>query len=91
MIRLAKSLPKPIYKPKPKVEPVEEVKIEPSTALNQEKEIELLASIHETLNKPEEKEVEEVEPVGGVFPQVQTVQVPFLQAWLECQDELLLK
>ena len=89
MIRLAKSLPKPIYKPKPKVEPVEEVKIEPSTALNQEKEIELLASIHETLNKPEEKEVEEVEPVKVVFPEVQKVQVLNFPEQKECKHEMM--
>lgn len=89
MIRLAKSLPKPIYKPKPKVEPVEEVKIEPSTALNQEKEIELLTSIHETLNKPEEKEVEEVEPVKVVFPEVQKVQVLNFPEQKECKHEMM--
>lgn len=93
MIRLAKSLPKPIYKPKPKIEPVEEVKIDPpSTALNQEKEIELLTSIHETLNKPEEKEVEEVESVNVEnFPEIQKVRVlnfPAFPEQKECEHEM---
>lgn len=88
MIRLAKSLPKPIYKPKPKVETVEEIKIEPSTALNQEKEIELLTSINETLNKPEEKEVEEVESVKVVFPEVQKVEVMNFPKQKECEHEM---
>lgn len=90
MIRLAKSLPKPIYKPKPKVEPVEEVKIAPpSTAENQEKEIELLTSIHETLNKPEEKEVEEIESVNVEnFPEVQKVRVLNFPEQKECEHEM---
>lgn len=89
MIRLAKSLPKPIYrKPAPKVEPVEEVKIDPpSTAANQETEIELLTSIQETLNKEDLKEAVEV----SNFPEIQKVEVlnfPDFPEQKECKHEI---
>lgn len=59
MVRLAKSLPKPVYRPTPKVEP---------EVINQEAQIALLRSIDEKLTpKPEEKE-EEVEEVKITEP-----------------------
>lgn len=81
MIRLAKSLPKPIRRP---------IKVEPVLPVKEDEQIALLRSIDEKLTpKPEEPEEEEVEEVKITEPiEVNVLNFPVPPEPKECKHEM---